>query len=296
MNVITLSKRKFANLEKYEIPAEVTNTEGQLFVIHDHEKWENKRYLLKRLYIDEGATFGNKLLTVNTLIDSRDDIGIEELVLPEKLAIVNDKVVGFTIPLIEPSVNLSCLLNNYDVPRQSKIEYLKQVGDILKKVQHVEKFKNNFFLGDIHEANFIVEKENNRVHAIDIDSCKIGSNQPFSAKYLAANVGADSLPKKYPLNEYGISIPNTNTEWFCYNMMVLNFIANGPVYKMKLDEYYLYLQYLRDLGFSDELIDSFTRLYANCDNNSPRDFLDEIPENMHLASYNVFKYKIKKMR
>lgn len=289
---MNLSKKKFASLERYFVPDQVTNTEGQLFIIHDHQKWEDKRYLLKRLYIDEGDSFGNKLLTVNTLIDNKDEIGVGELVYPEKLAIVNDKVIGFTMPLIENSVNLSCLMNSFNVPKEDKIAYLKQVGDILKKVQQVKKFDRNFFLGDVHEGNFIVEAETMKVRAIDLDSCKIGSNQPFPARYLSTNTGLTSLVKKYPVNENGISIPNVNTELLCYNLMILNFIANGPAYKMKLDEYYLYLQYLRDLGFSDELLDSFNRLYANCDNISPMELLDDMPENIHLASYNVFKYKM----
>lgn len=291
-----ISKKKFLTLEKYFVPNEVTNTEGQLFVVENHEKRTNKRYLLKKLYIDKGQYFGNKLMTINTLIDNSEEIGIPQLVLPEKIAIVDRQVVGFAMPLIENSVNLSCLLGDFATPIAKKIDYLKQVGAILKHVQRVEKFEGNFFLGDVHEGNFVVEQDIDKVHAIDLDSCKISDNTPFASKYLATDTGIRSLPRKYPVNAAQMHIPNANTEWLCYILMVLNFIAHGPVHKMLLDEYYLYLQYLRDLGFSNELLDCFNRIYVNCDNHSPEGLLDQIPQEIKLANYNVFKYKASKKK
>jgi len=294
MKVLNIGKKQFMTLEKYKLPSDVTNTECELFIVNDREKWETKRHLLKKFYTDDGEYFGNKLLTINTLIDNREEIGMEELVLPEKLAVVNKRVVGFTMPLIENSSNLLSMLNSFEISNEEKINYLRQVGSILKRVESVEKFMKGFFLTDVHEGNFIVEEKTKIVRAVDLDSCKIADNQPFASKYLATNPNLHLLSQKYPKNIKGIGIPNTNTELLCYNMMVLNYIAHGPIYNMPLDEFYLYLQYLRDTGFSNELLDCFSRLYVYSDNYSPKDLLDQIPQNLNRVNYAVFKYKTRK--
>ncbi|MDD2203411.1 MAG: hypothetical protein PHD78_03410 [Bacilli bacterium] len=294
MKVLNISKKQFSTLEKYTLPKEVTNTECELFIVNDRVKWERKRLLLKKLYIDEGEYFGNKLMTINTLINSREELGIERLVLPEKLAVVNKKVVGFTMPLIENSTNLLSMLRSYDVSNEEKIGYLKQVGLVLKHIESVEQTLKGFFLGDVHEGNFIVDDETKTVRAVDLDSCKTENNHPFASKYLATNPNLQMLPQKYPKNAKGIGIPNANTDLLCYNMMVLNYISHGPIYNMPLEEFYMYLQHLCDEGFPNELLDCFCRLYSYADNYSSMDLLDQIPTNLNRVNYSVFKYKTRK--
>jgi hypothetical protein len=283
MESLNISRKKFKTLQKYTLDESISNAEANLFIIPGQ-----KRRLLKKMNIDDGEVFGNKLFTIYTLIDNKDDIAIDELVYPERLGIVNNKVTGLIMPLIEESYNLSTLLTNPNVPIKQNINYLKQVGNILTKVQYVEKFKNNFFLGDVHECNFIVDKSD-KVLAVDLDSCKIGNNQPFDSKYLRFNYNIKSLTKKYPKNDNNVHIPNKNSEWLCYILMILNFIAHGSVYEMGLSEFYSYLQYLNDIGFSKELLDCFARIYTNADNKSPQELLDQIPQNIDKANYQVFK-------
>ena len=137
------------------------------------------------MYLTNGLVFGNKLQTINSLIDNKNKINIEEIVFPEKIAIVDSQIVGFTMPLIE-SINLKqALMSN--IPNETKIAYLKQIGEILEKMRLVREYTeiSEFFINDLHESNFIVDKEGT-VKAIDIDSCKINGNQAFNSKYLSS--------------------------------------------------------------------------------------------------------------
>ena len=46
----------------------------------------------------------------------------------------------------------------------------------------------------------------------------------------------EKLPKKYNQTEKGIVIPNDNTDLYCYNMMILEFIAKEKIYRLKEEE------------------------------------------------------------
>ena len=106
METINITKKRFASLKPYELPNYVYNTEGTMYVLPIKNRWATDYKLLKRLYLTNGLVFGNKLATINSLIDSKEELDIEEIVFPEKIATVGGEIVGFTMPLIE-SINLS---------------------------------------------------------------------------------------------------------------------------------------------------------------------------------------------
>ncbi len=293
MQALNISKQKFLQLERFNLPKEVFSTECQLYIIEAKEKWNKKRLLLKKLFSNSGSYFGNKLLTLNTLIDNKDFIGIDELVFPESIVVVDKRVVGFSMPFIEDTINIITILQNYNVSTLEKIGILKQIGEILKKVQRVKKFSNNFFLGDVYEGNFIMNVNTGIVYAVDLDSCKIGNNQPFHARYLASNPNISAFPHKYPTNAEGIYIPNHNTELMCYVFIILNTIAKGPIHRLSSEQYFTYLQYLSDIGFSNELLDCFVKVYTNGHNVSPQQLLDSIPDNVGRANYKVYQHVLK---
>jgi hypothetical protein len=88
-------------------------------------------------------------------------------------------------------------------------------------------------------------------------------------------------------------MPNANTEWFCYNLIILNYIAQGPIFDLNIANFYDYLQYLKDLGFPTEIIDCFAKIYTNADNKSPQHLLEQIPDDISKANYNIFMQKKK---
>ena len=289
MLIETFTNRQFQRLPRYFLPIGITSIECDLYVLNT--KINQQKLLLKKYKKADGEYFSNKLLTINSLINNRDKINIEELVFPEKLAVVDKKIVGFIMNLIENNTNLSRLLKNDKIPLKEKIGWLKQVGNILSKVQHVNSLDSKFLLGDIHEDNFILNHDNGKIFCIDLDGCKISNNRIYSMKYGSFNEKFYNLPDKYPLDESEEPIPNTNTEWYCYVTMILNMIANGPIHKLMIQDFYNYIQYLRDAKFPSELLNSFANVYTKHDNYSPRDLLDQIPDKLNTVSYDSFLEK-----
>ncbi|MDD2505065.1 MAG: hypothetical protein PHF21_02195 [Bacilli bacterium] len=296
MEIINYSNYKFNKMEKYILEKSVVNTECTLYFLPCKEKWLKKMKLFKKFYVTSGPYLGNKLLTINTLIDNKDLLGIEELIFPERLVAVNDTICGFMMPYID-SVDLGSLLSDLNVPTERKIELLKEVGQILKKVETASKYVKNFYLNDIHENNFILEKETNKLLAVDLDSSSIGDNMPFPSKYLHF-IGnkVEGQINKYQKNEDGIFIPDQNSELLCYNVMVLNMICNGQINILNINDFYCYLEYLKTIGFKHDLLDCFAKIYANCDNENPMEHLDTIPKQIGRADIKVFKYLHKKQK
>ena len=72
METISITKRRFETLKQYDLPNYVFNTEGTLYVLPIKNRWNSAVKLLKRLYLTSGKTFGNKLATINSLIDNHD--------------------------------------------------------------------------------------------------------------------------------------------------------------------------------------------------------------------------------
>ncbi len=160
MEVINLSSRSFKGLRTLELPNTVYNTEGKIYIYEDKDKWNKRIHLVKKLYINSGPIFSNKLATINSLVDYEGQIGIPEFVYPEKLLTVNREIVGFTMPYV-PSTNLKEILSDSATPAEVKIKYLKDIGTILEKMEEVRKYADleDFYLNDLHEGNFIVDRE-----------------------------------------------------------------------------------------------------------------------------------------
>lgn len=291
MLVETFTSRQFMRLKPYVLDKGIQSIESDLYVLSS--KLNQPKQLLKKYKKPDGEYFGNKLLTINSLITNKDRIGIEELVFPERLAAINKKIVAFIMMLIENNTNLSVLLQDKKNSVKEKIKWLKQVGCIVSKVQHVHSLEEPFLLGDIHESNFILDHNSNKILCVDLDGCKISNNKIYSMKYGSFNEKFFGLPHKYPLDKEDNPIPNFNTEWYCYTIMILNMIGNGPVHKLLIQHFYDYIQYLRDNGFSRELVSCFVNIYTNHDNYSPCELLNQIPDDLNSVSYDSFVEKAK---
>lgn len=286
MRAVTMNQHSFAALSDLDVP--IINTEGRLYILND-------RLLFKRFYVDEGEYFGNKLLTLNTLIDNREALADRSLILPEKIVLVDKKVVGFTMPFIKDNINLTILLESRSIPFSTKIEYLRRVGEILENVQNVKEFKGNFFLGDVNSNNFVVRMDNAKLrelYAVDLDSSRIGDNLPFPSKILSTNFNLRNN-KKYKISKNGLIEPDANTEWLCYCITILNFIGNFNINSLSESQFYNYLTYLNDLGFNKELIDCFSRIYSRTDNNvNPQELIESIPSDYTSLDYSNLRRKL----
>lgn len=290
MHIYGMTKHQFKRLEPLKLERKITSIESDLYILPGSQS--GNKQLLKYYRKTEGEYFGNKLLTINSLIDNKHNIGIEALIFPDKLAIIDKKVVGFIMNYIENNINLETLLHS-NISTNEKIRLLKQAQRIISKVQYAT-LNPQFLLGDIHESNFILNTDDNKVYAVDLDGCKISNNQVYSMKYCSFNEKLFDFPHKYPIDENDNPIPNTNTEWYCFITMVLNTISNGPLYKLLLEDFYDYLCFLRSNGISNELLDCFCNLYSSADNYQPGELLDSIPKDISNMSLDNFLVKTKK--
>ena len=229
MQTLSISKKRFASLEKYKLPNYIINSEANLYILPEKSKWETKLKILKSLYFPSGDSFGHKLYTINTLIDNNKTINIPEIVFPEKIAIVNAEIIGFTMPLVK-SINLLEALKSNELSNEQKITYLKEIGQLLEKMKKVRTYTdiNDFYLNDLHEGNFIIDSSDNHVKIVDIDSCKINNNYIFSSKYLSRRSMINFIPKYHRHNPQSLGegsfIPDENTDLYCYIIIILNFL------------------------------------------------------------------------
>lgn len=298
MKILNMSEKRFNSLEPFELPRDVLSTEAKLFVFEDKNRWKKEMKMLKKLHNDSGTLFSNKLYTVNELIDKSEEIDIEELVLPEKLVSIYGKIVGFTMPLID-NVNLKTVFNSMEFSNKQKIEFLKEIGEILEKMRKLREYSSvhEFYLNDLHENNFILNKQTGRINVIDIDSCKIGHNLPFPSRFLTNKSPINEIAKYKKISTAikGANIlPDENTDIFCYILTILNYMSGMNLNNFTIGEYYDYLSYLGELGISDELLDIFSLVYTDKDNVNPYEYIDELANVVGRSHYNVYKLKRKK--
>ena len=324
METINITKKRFDSLKQYSLPNYVYNTEGTLYILPIKNRWNTQIKLLKRLYLNSGAVFGNKLQTINSLIDNKEEIDIAEIVFPEKIATVGSEIVGFIMPLVN-SMNLKTALMDNHISNERKVKYLKQIGLILEKMKLVREYTsiNEFYLNDLHESNFIVTTDTDDVRVIDVDSCKINGNQIFTSKYLSSKSFINQIYKyqknntfsypytysesgikyrkysdtsyhKYSTNIEGSFIPDENTDLYCYIIVILNFLYGEDTSRFTFEEFYDYLSYLNKIGVSKEFVDIAEKLVDGSPNENPYPLLDSLIPFIGRSNHYTYKYIRKK--
>ena len=72
--------------------------------------------------------------------------------------------------------------------------------------------------------------------------------------------------------------------------MILNTISGVKIHELSIEEYYSYLQYLKDRGIPSELIDMFALIYTPSKNKMDIELLESIPsKTAKILTYNSFK-------
>lgn len=291
MQIINMSKTKLNSLEPLILPKNVTSTECELFKY----PYYGKEKLLKKLHRTDGIIFANKLYTIEALNANKDSMP-SNFVLPESLVSINKKIEAFTMKYIK-GINLSVILNNPDITYEEKIHYLKSIGRILEQMQNIRKYTNlnNFYLGDIHEDNFLVERDKQEIYIVDLDSCKIAGNKSFPGRYLTNsslikynNTKYQTLSQTDDLADYKI---DENTDIYCYIIMILNYLYDGRVDRLSLDEFYNFINYLEDIKVNIELIECFNKIVVGGNNINPCNYLDTLTPKQVAGARRLYKKK-----
>lgn len=291
MQIINMSKTKLNSLEPLILPKNVTSTECELFKY----PYYDKEKLLKKLHRTDGIIFANKLYTIEALNANKDSMP-SNFVLPESLVSINKKIEAFTMKYIK-GINLSVILNNPDITYEEKIHYLKSIGRILEQMQNIRKYTNlnNFYLGDIHEDNFLVKRDKQEIYIVVLDSCKIAGNKSFPGRYLTNsslikynNTKYQTLSQTDDLADYKI---DENTDIYCYIIMILNYLYDGRVDRLSLDKFYDFINYLEDIKVNIELIECFNKIVVGGNNINPCNYLDTLTPKQVAGARRLYKKK-----
>ena len=259
--------------EKIKLSDNIINIESQLFRINI----VNEIKVLKRFLV---CDLDSKIFTINTLIKNKDCFD-ERFIIPERVAYLDDFMVGYIMRYVD-NYNLSYILNSNEYSISFKKDLLRQIGNILlyaDKIRNQNKELSNFYIGDLHVNNFMYDKESKILTVCDLDSCKISPEFNFPSLYLLTSPSL-SFMSKYPLDINGDNVINSNTDIFCYIILILNFLYGGNVQKMGLTDYYNYLEHLINNGLSSELVNLFARIYSEDDNINPVGLIDAIPDDI----------------
>lgn len=323
MERLIISEKELNKLKQLSLDKKIFNTEAILY----ETKIRQEKYLIKKLFLNDRENVANKLYNISMLNKYKDYINIKEFVIPEHLVVLNncisnqlnnvknddeleknlqdsnipikikinmlkqvvDNVIGFSIPYIENSINLGLILKDENIDKKEKIKYLKKIGNIVKRIEQVNKQNISIHINDLHSFNFLVDNNTKEIKIVDLDSSTFMEDKALSSNYMCINKNLKFIDK-YKFDN-GKSYPSTNNDLLCYNMMILDLISNSNVSKMEINEFYEYIEYLRSIGFGNNLLKSFSLLYTNANNINPVDYLDEIPINLiGKASVEEFKY------
>ena len=276
MEAINISRKYLRELQSLRL-SNVSSGEGSIL-----RNPLNGKEVLKILHQQNGLYLSNKLYTLNSLYDIEDALDNDSFVLPNRLLTVDDKVVGFTTPLIN-GVTLADILFNADIDIKIKVKYLKRIGAILDAMASFRKEypQSNWYLNDLHERNFMVDLDSDKMYAVDLDSCRIFGNHPFVSKYLSLFSPLIDFPEKYH-TDFQIScggdfVADENADLYCYAMLVIDFLYGARINYASKEEYFRYLEYLKSIGAPQELVDAWAKVYTNDNNVNFAPLLDSLP-------------------
>ena len=276
MQIINMSKTKLNSLEPLILPKDVTSTECELFKYN----YYGKEKLLKKLYRTNGIIFANKLYTIEALNSNKDNIP-SNFIVPEVLVSINKQIEAFTMKYIK-GTNLSIILNEPTITYEEKINYLKSIGNILEQMKNIRKYTElkDFYIGDIHEDNFLVDTEKQEIFVADLDSCKIADNKSFPGRYLTTTSLLRYNEIKYLLLDEPDRIADykvtEETDIYCYIIMILNYLYDGRVDRLIIEEFYRFINYLDDIEVNKELIENFEKIVVGAPNVNPVNYLDTL--------------------
>ena len=292
MKKLILTEEEFNNLEPFHIVEGTIEKESKMYYHPDNEKEIIKVYndFDNKLYMME------KIRTTRNLIRYIKDTNIKELLQPSGIIILNNQIIGTILSEIE-AYTARLYLHTNIINIKIKIEILRQIGILLEKIKSTYP-KYNAAFSDVHTDNFLVDDitvDKNRnitnlsIVACDTDSMRILDSKGNPAYYLCDSEKLSEFDK-YQLDTEHIIIPDSNTDIYCYIMIILDFISRSNyVYCLNDSEYNRYLDYLDSINVNPDLLKAFASVYDDTtDNITPLPYLDslnEIDENASLQSF-----------
>ena len=288
MQEIALKESDISKLKKYPLEG-IWNSES---IIYYYKKDSDMNsILIKKLLLTDNKLINKRVETIDKLKDSELS-EYKELILPEDVIVVGGKKAGFTIHEVADSLTLGQYLEDRTIPNPTKLETLKRIGELIKRIQCQ---KQDFYFCDLHEYNFLISK-NGDISVVDLDSSSVTKTRLIISAYLTLDSKTHHVPK-YKMKNYAQSYPSVNSDNYCYNTMVLNFLAGKRLHNLNFIELFDYINYLYNCGIIPaEMRDVYINHYTDKKNRLVTDYIDSIPEKYERGAYCVYKalQKIKK--
>lgn len=304
MQILEVSKKNFEkkrndyntandNYRRLVIDNGILQTEADLYIFY----YLKKKYVLKQMYPFEFKKYENKIKTLLS-VEEHDSIVPEYFIKPRFLVRADDDhpLGDYWASDFVNGTNLNLILKDDRIPFNTKKKYLIKIGSILKEMDDIRKHTslNNFFIGDLHENNFMVDRQGNLLVG-DIDSIRIAGNKSSTARYLTpfSLFNKVDLESKYKSDlsddKIGDYIVDRNTDLYCYMMILLNFLTDKRINGIEISDFYRYLNYFNDIGIDEDLIVAFSKVLTSEDNINPYEYVSTLTENQ------VAKARVKKL-
>ena len=299
MDTLELNRDEFAKLKPLHLIAGTLEKESDMYFYPGTKKKVIKVYknYQDKEYIDA------KMLALDNLLQYTKELDFTELLKPIGILKVNGDIMGPIYPKITGYTSRIYFNTFYD-SMDIKIEIFRKIGELLERIAKTNP-KYNAAFADVHVDNFIINGipldnvtslNHIKITACDTDSMKILTSPGITGYYLYDSDKMSDFDK-YPLDDYGIVLANTNTDIYCYSMMLLDLISKSEyVYSLNIDEYYRYLDYLDKCGFDDKLLEAFASVYEeDMDNINPLPYLEGLKTiNDKCALTSFYKKRLKK--
>ena len=280
MEEIALKESDLDKLKEYPLE-DVICSESNIFYFK--KDFDTSNLLFKKLFLTTPKRVERKIETIKAIRDSELST-YKELILPEEIVVVGGIKSGFTIREVENSINLHVFLKDNNISNERKIGVLKKIGELLERVH---KQKQEFYIVDLQDYNFLVDDKDG-VYVVDLDSSAVSRKTPLDSKYIAIDAKTRDA-NKYKINRAGRPYPNFNVDNYCYNTMVLNYLAGIPLHRLDYSDYFDYVNYLHNIGIIPvEMLEIYVNQYTDKYNEPVTCYLDLIPDTINQGSFQVY--------
>lgn len=282
MDIINMSSKQIVS----NIVLDEYNRSGSIKIVN----YFYKKMVLKRIDFTRCDEIINKILFLNRY----KNLMPSNFVIPEFLVLLDNKDLYMAMDYVNGN-NLGDVLKDKNINICDKKKYLSYIGNVLEEMKCIRKnyLLNDFYLGDIHEDNFIVS--NDKLYTIDLDDIKIDSISPIASYLQVGSLFSYLHTDKYIIEDYNPYFVkykvDYNTDMYCYIMVILNFLYGDNVNNMNINDFYCYLDYLYKIGIDSSLLECFNSIYSDFDNINPMNYIDSLTSNqIYRARKIVYKY------
>lgn len=197
------------------------NSNSELFI------YDNK---ILKIYMENHSLNHYNIEVVKKILNKQNDLSIvKELILPIELINYNNKIVGFSMIYANGLTLHDIIKNNIISLENTKIIFKK----IIKIIEQFKKLPFDFYLGDLHEKNIILDKQLN-IKIIDCDSFIIDNYKFVTNEGIRIGRYLNNYFDNKTITKIGIS-----GDYFCLYCMILNYLYKNIIKNTNKPLYYI---------------------------------------------------------